>query len=327
MSKPYSILVFLFVAVLLSSCEKKDTSIILPPKGNGTAMQVDMGENYDYQYFISLQQNSIVHISPTKNWDLAFSCDPNSHAIFLNGAKLMSGINTHKLKMTDVGSSDTTDKSKSWTYDNASGNIDSTVIGDWKQNNEVYIIKLSNTNNHVRKIKIISSDIFEYTLQVAELNATNFTTIKIPKKATQNYTYFSFDLLTEVPNVEPDKDTWDLQVTLFNYTFYDQNPILPYVVNGVLINPNGTTAYKDSLSVYNNIDAAFALSVPLSPAKDVIGFDWKKYDIDKNLYTVDNRYSYIVKTKSQSYFKLHFLDFYGPTGIKGSPKFEFEQLK
>lgn len=73
---------FLFVAVLLSSCEKKDTSIILPPKGNGTAMQVDMGENYDYQYFISLQQNSIVHISPTKNWDLAFSCDPNSHAIF-----------------------------------------------------------------------------------------------------------------------------------------------------------------------------------------------------------------------------------------------------
>ena len=67
--------------------------------------------------------------------------------------------------------------------------------------------------------------------------------------------------------------------------------------------------------------------MPLSNHKDVTGFDWKKYDIDKNLYTVDSRYNYIVKTKSDSYYKLRFLDFYSASGIKGSPKFEFLQLK
>ncbi len=320
------IILFLLVATLLS-CEKKDTPITLPAKGDGIAMQVDMGEKYDFQYFISLQNNHIVHISPTRNWDLAFSCDPNSHAVFLNGAKLMSAINTHKSNMADVSVGDTSDKADAWKYDNASGNIDSTVIGDWKKSNEVYIIKLSNTSNKVRKIKFLSEDLFQFKFEVADLPAAVPTVVTIPKRAQYNYTYFSFDFLAEVEDVEPNKSSWDLQVTVYNYTFYDQNPILPYVVTGILLNPTGTSAYKDSVSLYNNINADFALAVPLSNQKDVIGFDWKKYDIDKNLYTVDSRYNFVVKTKDDSYYKLRFLDFYSPSGIKGSPKFEFFQLK
>ncbi len=327
MRKYFHIIISLFIVAILVSCEKKETPITLPAKGDGVAMQVDMGENYEFQYFISLQNNNIVHISPTKNWDLAFSCDPNSHAIYLNGAKLMSAINTHKSNMADVGAGDTSDKADAWKYDNASGNIDSTVIGDWKKSDDVYIIKLSNTSNKVRKIKFLSEDLFQFKFEVADLPAAVPTVITLPKRAQYNYTYFSFDFLAEVPDVEPNKESWDLQVTLYNYTFYDQNPILPYVVNGVLLNPTGTTAYKDSITPYNSINADFALAMPLSNHKDVIGFDWKKYDIDKNLYTVDSRYNYIVKTKSDSYYKLRFLDFYSASGIKGSPKFEFLQLK
>lgn len=327
MTKLPLVYILLFLVVGLVSCEKKDKAITLPAKGDGIAMQVDMGEKYDFQFFISLQNNNIVHISPTKNWDLAFSCDPNSHAVFLNGAKLMSAINTHKSNIADVNISDTSDKADMWKYDNASGSIDSTVIGDWKKNHEVYIIKLNNTSNKVRKIKFLSEDIFEYKIEVADLPASVPMVITIPKRAQYNYTYFSFDFLAEVENVEPNKQSWDLQITSYNFTFYDQNPILPYVVTGILLNPTGTTAYKDSLINYNNINAEFALAAPLSSNKDVIGFDWKKYDIDKNLYTIDNRYSYVIKTKDDSYYKLRFLDFYSQTGVKGSPKFEFQQLK
>ncbi len=318
---------FLFIACIFISCEKKEKPITLPPKGDGTAMQVDMGASYDFQYFISLQNSNIVHISPTRNWDLAFSCAPDNHAIFLNGAKLMSAFNTHKTNFADVGSADTSDKSNVWKYDNASGSMDSTVIGDWKNKQEIFIIKLSNTSNKVRKIKFISEDLFEYKIEVADLPAAIPTTLTIPKRADQNYTYFSFDFLAEVENVEPNKSSWDLQFTLYNYTFYDQNPVLPYVVNGVLLNPNGTSACKDSVTPYNSINAEFALSAPLSTQKDVIGYDWKKYDIDKNLYTVESKYNYIIKTKTGSYYKLRFLDFYSPTGVKGSPRFEFKQLK
>ncbi|MCC7031119.1 MAG: HmuY family protein [Chitinophagaceae bacterium] len=318
---------FVVLSLIFASCEKKETAITLPAKGDGEVLQVDMGSNYDFQYFISLQNNQIVHISPTKNWDLAFSCDPNSHAVFLNGAKLMSAINTRKTNFADVGTADTNDKVQNWKYDNASGLIDSTVLGDWKGKNDIYLIKLSNTSNKVRKIRFLSEDIFEYKIEVSDFPSAVPTTITIPKRADRNYTYFSFDYLAEVENVEPAKSGWDLQVTLYNYTFYDQNPILPYIVNGILLNPSGTAAYKDSLSEYTAINADFALAAPLSTRKDVIGYDWKKYDIDKNLYSVESKYNYIVKTKEGSYFKLRFLDFYSSTGVKGSPKFEFQQLK
>ena len=312
---------------LLVSCEKKDRSITLPPKGDGSVLQVDMGATYEFQYYISLANNAIVHISPTKNWDLAFSCDPNSHAVFMNGAKLMSAINTHKTNFADVGVADTLDKSHEWKYDNASGLIDSTVIGDWKNKNEIFLIKLNSVGNKVRKIRFVSEDIFEFKIEVADFPSAIPTTITIPKRADHNYTYFSFDMLAEVEEVEPNKSGWDLQITLYNYTFYDQNPVLPYIVNGVLLNPNGTSACKDSLTGYTTIDGNFASTLTLSERKDVIGFDWKSYDIDKNLYTVNDKYSYVIKTQSGSYFKLRFLDFYSSSGVKGSPKFEFEQIK
>ena len=322
-----SIYILLISIFLFASCEKKDSPIILPPKGNGNVMHVDMGENYDYQFFISLENNKIVHISSTHNWDLAFSSKPNEHGIYLNGAKLMSAINTHKTNFADVGFTDSLDKGGKWKYDEASGLIDSTAIGDWTQKNEVYLIKLSNTSNQIRKIKFLSEDIYEYKVEVGDINSTEGAVLTILKNKQQNYTYFSFDFLSTVNGVEPNNTDWDIQITTYNYTFFDQNPILPYIVNGALLNPNGTIAYKDSLNVYNNLDENFATSHALSSKKNTIGYDWKKYDIDKNLYSIDNRYSYIIKTQSGQYFKLHFLDFYSSTGIKGSPKFEFEQIK
>lgn len=68
--------------LLFSACEKKETPITLPPKGDGAVMQVDMGETYEYQYFINLQTQQIVHISPISNWDLALQCGENDSAIF-----------------------------------------------------------------------------------------------------------------------------------------------------------------------------------------------------------------------------------------------------
>ncbi len=327
MKNTFSFIVAMLLFCLLLSCEKKEKSITLPPKGDGSVMQVDMGATYEFQYFVSLTNNRIVHISPTKNWDLAFSCDPNSHAVFLNGAKLMSAINTHKTDFADVGAADTLDKAHAWQYDNASGVIDSTVIGDWKNKNEIYLIRLNNAGNKVRKIRFVSEDIFEFKIEVGDFPSAIPVMLSIPKRADHNYTYFSFDMLAEVADVEPTKSSWDLQITLYNYTFYDQTPVLPYVVNGVLLNPHHTSAYKDSLTAYTAIDEAFATSVPLSDRKDVIGFDWKSYDIDKNLYSVVDRYNYVINTQNGSYFKLRFLDFYSADGVKGSPKFEFQQLK
>lgn len=319
---PLLLLIYFF-----SSCEKKDKPIQLPPKGDGQVLSLDMGEDYEFQYFISLQEQKIVHISRIDNWDLAFQTGDNDHAIFLNGGKGMAAYVTGKTDFAAVNATDTIESSRRWKVDQSVGIIDSAAIGEWKNLNYVYMIRLDKEGKQVRKLKVKYEDAFQYIIQVGDINTEIPVEITVIKKKEQNYTYFSFSLLNTVENVEPaNRNTWDLQATLYSYTFYDQNPPLPYVVNGFLTNPGLTFAYCDSTTGYANVTKDMAKGLNFSNFLDIIGYNWKKYDIDKNLYSVDNRYTYIIKTKNNAFFKLRFLDFYSATGVKGSPKFEFQPL-
>ncbi|MBK8684592.1 MAG: hypothetical protein IPN26_06155 [Bacteroidetes bacterium] len=81
------------------SCEQKEKPITLPPKGDGSVMQVDMGEKYEYQYYISLDDQKIVYVSRSDQWDLAFESASDKHAIYLNGGQGMAAIPTGKLNL------------------------------------------------------------------------------------------------------------------------------------------------------------------------------------------------------------------------------------
>lgn len=316
-----------FLLFALVSCERKEKPITLPPKGDGSVMQVEMGDNYEYQFFINLQQEKIVHVSRIDQWDLAFQSEPSQHAVFLNGGKGMAVYPCDKANFEDVNYSDTLKAKANWRYDAQNGSLDSTAIGEWKGKNPVFIVKLNESGTKLRKLQLLSENAFQYTIAVGDIASTVPYTIQINRNLNCNFTYFSFDLLNTVDQVEPGKNAWDIQVTRFNYTFYEPNPPLRYIVNGVLLNPTLTKAYKDSVTDYNLIDEAFALSAPLSSDRNVIGFDWKTYNIDQGLYTIVRKYNYIIKTQQDQYFKMHFLDFYSSTGVKGSPKFEFFRLK
>jgi hypothetical protein len=98
------------------------------------------------------------------------------------------------------------------------------------------------------------------------------------------------------------------------------------VVNGFLLNPNNTQAYHDSLLGYNAINATMAVGFAWQSRWDAIGYLWKSYDLNTNIYTAQSRYTYVVKAQNGALFKMRFLDFYSPLGVKGSPKFEFKPL-
>lgn len=326
--KKISIYIAFFLTLTsLASCLKKDTPITLPAKGNGTLMQVEMGENYEFQYYINLRQNKIVLVNRHDNWDLAFECKPMGHAIFLNSGEDMAAYNTSKHDFASVNGIDVSKASENWQYDRPSGKIDSTAIGDWKFSNNVYIIRLDKDGNKLRKLQITYEDDFQYIIAVGDINSVSSASITIKKNPNQNFVYFSFDLLKIVEGVEPaDKTSWDVQASLYSFIFYDQKPALPYVVNGFILNPNATLGYKDSLNDYNSIDANFINSITLTSQNDIIGYDWKQYDINSNVYSVNKKYNYIIKTQNDAVFKIRFLDFYSATGVKGSPKFEFNQI-
>lgn len=301
----------------------------MPPKGDGSVMTADMGSNYEYQYFVSLQENKIIHISKNDTWHLAFETTQDGYKILLNGGTGMAAMKIQKSDFKNVNSNDTIGLSRNWVVDRMSGDIDSSAIGDWKKEEAVYLIRLNPEGTKIRKLKITYVDAFQYIIEIGDINSTQATQFTLVKKASQNYTYFSFDFLTTVDNVEPqNKNDWDIQITKYSYVFYEQNPPLPYIVVGVLLNPTNTLAYKDSLTDFNNINESFVSNLSFQKNPQIIGFDWKTYDIDKNIYTIDRRYNYIVKnTNNNAIVKLRFLDFYSSTGLKGSPKFELKRVK
>ena len=323
----YAFHLLFVILFFFASCEKKDNPITLPAKGDGSIMQVDMGENYDYQFYINLDLGKVVHATKNNLYHLAFQSGDNQQGVLTNSGQGMAVYNTGKSDFAAVDFNDTSIAYRNWKYDAPSNEIDSSAIGNWGSKSNIYLIKLGKTNARVRKFQIKYVDAFQYMIHVGDLNSTTGADITIFKNKDQVYTYFSFDFLTTVDDVEPAPNVkWDFVITLYNNTFYDQNPALPYVVNGVLYQP-ATVGTVDSNSVYNAINKEFASTRAFVSKKDVIGYSWKNYDRDQNLYTVNNKYNYIIQNGNGRFYKLRFLDFYSSTGIKGSPKFEYKVLQ
>lgn len=124
---------------------------------------------------------------------------------------------------------------------------------------------------------------------------------------------------------DPPKTDWDIVFTRYRYIYYSLNNF-PYLVSGVLSNPYNTWVSPDSV---NNFTAINAPAPPntYTNKRDVIGFDWKNYNFDNGRYEVRKEKNYIIRTQENAEWKLHFLDFYSTTGMKGSPMFEFERIR
>ena len=74
------------------------------------------------------------------------------------------------------------------------------------------------------------------------------------------------------------RQRWDLCFTQYSTILYDDNNVAtPYLVRGVYINMNGTTAARDTINSFNDITANDISDYTFSSAQDAIGYDWKDY--------------------------------------------------
>jgi hypothetical protein len=323
----YGSLFLLFLVLLVTSCEKAEKAIRLPDKGPAQMVRVDMGEDYEDQIFFDFETGQPVMTSKVFSWDLAFENGANGYHIFINGGKNVLVYNSQMtnpdlvLNTSSVGTED-------WRFDAPSALPDSTAIGEWRNTsgqskNEVYLIKLP--GDVFKKIVIESVSSTEYVLQYGDMSGP-MNTITISKNDAYNYSYFSFDNGGHIPMPEPPKATWDIVFTQYRFIYYELNNF-PYLVNGALLNPYNTTGKVDTLTPYENIDYNHVLnSGPFSDHRDVIGFLWKKYNFGNGRYEIMPGRTYIVKNRNAQVWKLKFLDFYSPTGLKGSPSFQFERI-
>lgn len=324
----------------ISSCQKPDKPITLPEKGTSQHSTVDMGEDYLEQFFYNIEDGKVVYTSYVNSWDLAFEASPAGYHVFMNGAKSSSiyVYNTHKTSLADVTGPPAGLKESEWGYDAPCGTPDSTYIGDWRKpngmsKNEVYIVRWSpdGLKYTYYKLMIVSMNADNYIISYGYCDNGTTKTLTLPKDHDYNFTYFTFEDGGKILLPEPPKNTWDIVFTRYRHIYYDYPgyPFFPYTVTGVLLNPYNTTAAADSTSGYENIKTQNITTTKFSKDRNVIGFDWKSYDRDPSVgkYTVNKNKCYIIKTRDEQFWKLHFIDYYSSLGVKGSPSFEYERLQ
>lgn len=318
-------LLIVVITFFFFSCEKKELPAPVYDRGYVNTVQVEMTSNYKNQVWVSLSENKIVSTNYKTDWDLAFEASPSGNHIILNSSKAMKVYKTNFASLSQVN--DTVGLGVNAKADVPSGNMDSTAIGDWQTNNTVYVVNrgYSETGQQLGyyKIKINSFSSIQFVFEYANISGSQVYQGSVSKDDAYNFMYFSFASNQQV-SIEPKKTQYDLCFTQYTHVF--TNPFQYYQVVGALNNTFNTRITKISDKAFSDVFINDTLGRIFDKAKNVIGYDWKSYDLNTSQYTVDPGKVFIVHDSKGFYFKLHFIDFYNAQGIKGYPTLEFKKL-
>ncbi|MBL4707850.1 MAG: HmuY family protein [Flavobacteriales bacterium] len=334
-------LLIVFITFLFTACEKEELPLPAPiANQGGTPIDTTGGENlivkgalvtngvtmesdYRNQIWFDLGTNSIVKTNLRTDWDLAFDCNLNDNILYLNAALNASVAFTNEIDFMLVNS----DAGLTYVYEHQSGRSGKLAIGDVSNQRNVFIIdrgfnpKGKALGKWKAQITLVQDG--DYYLTCSKLNGDDLTTSILSKKPQYNKIAYSFNTLTEL-QIEPAKTDYDICFTQYTHVF--ENPPIPYSVNGAIINSYNTEVAEEFNLDFNAITRSHAEGLFYSYDLDIIGYDWKNFSLQDNIFTVYSNKNYLIKDASGNLFKLHFLDFYDENGVKGTPSFEFLRL-
>lgn len=325
---------FGLLAFALAGCIPEEEPIAPFDRGDAITSVIGMGSDYGTQVFFDLGEARVVAEKPVAGWDLGFRCDPEGYHILLNGGLIASVSDLGPVEF-DHPVTGSEAKGLTYSYDRPSGEWDSTAFGEWwtgaepsiESKRHLYIVDRgyspAGKSLGYARVMILSATPSDYTVRTAALNNSNDHTITIPRDPERNLVGLSFDS-DEPVEIEPRRDEWDLLFTRYTHIFYEPD-FTPYSVTGILLNRFNTTAAVDSGGMFAGVTAAATDSIDFSSALDAIGYDWKTYDLNAGLFTVDSPV-YLVRDSRGFIYKLHLLDFYNTSGEKGYPTMESQTL-
>ncbi len=312
---------------LFFSCEQRELPIKPHNSGDIILSQIELESDYKNQVYYSIDSNQVISQNLKTDWDLGFESSDLGWRIILNSSTYSQATEIIDLDFYDVIDIDQHD----WRWDNPKGVDYGTAIGDYRENLSFYIIdrgyNLNGNKRGYRKMRVDSVTDSYYIVTYANLDNSDETTLQIDKSNGTYFNYFSFESQSLL-NIAPTDIDWDLLFTQYTHIYPDNETTPSYLVTGVLINyVKGIEVAKDTLNSFNDITYEMAtVSYEYLKEQDFIGFSWKSYDFDNQLYIVDPQIIYIIKTPIGRYYKLHFMDFYNSIGEKGYPKFEIQEL-
>lgn len=312
--------------VFLSSCMKEEQPIQPHEPGELETNQVEMGIYYPDQVWFDMETGMEVARNHKTDWDLAFENNTPGWRITMNSAlnaRLAKTGTTDITQVTDTTGAD-------WLWDEFSGNLDSTAMGDWRDNPEIYILKRGQDEfgKYLGTTKLLIDSVSDthFHFRHAEISQTNWTSATIAKDSNYFFSYFSLKGTGNQVQIAPPTKDWDLLFTQYTFVFYDMIPIVPYLVTGVVLNHNQTYSRKVFDKSFESITSKDLVNYDANQRIDNIGYDWKWYDFDARLYITDPSKNYVFISQTGKAYKIHFLDWYNENGEKGTPTFEYAEL-
>lgn len=306
-------------------CDKGEIPVEPREAGDVITAQVEMGSDYRHVIYYNLLSNRIVHSHLKTDWDLGFETGVDGWHVILNTSKAMAASLTFDQWLSEVNN----DNDAVWGNDAPSGNLDSTAIGDWVNDPQVFLIDrgYDYSANALGVMKIrIEETATGYRIHFADVAATDSTMLEFDKDDNVNFVCVSLEGSGFISDIEPNKEDWHLKFTQYTHVFVEDGEVIPYTVTGALLNPYQMEGLLYTETPFDSIDLDLATSFMYSQAIDVVGYGWKYYDFDLASYTVYPEMGYLLKNSDGIHWKLHFIDFYTQNGEKGAPMFEFQEL-
>ncbi|RAW02357.1 HmuY family protein [Pseudochryseolinea flava] len=225
-------------------------------------------------------------------------------------------------------------QSNQW-IDSPTGDLSKAAIAEVSSTadeNKVYIVNLGKnadgTQRGWKKIRVVRNG-NNYTLQHADINATNFVTVEISRDADYHFNYVKIG--EGVVNVEPKKDKWDIAFTVFtNTTPAGPGLIVPYVFQDIVLQNLYATETAELLTSaagsYEDFEEADLASVTFSSSQINIGSKWRSGGGPGTPPALKEDRFYIVKDSGGNIYKLKFTAL-TQNGERGRPQIQFSLLK
>lgn len=291
----------------------------------GQSESLSMGPGYATDIFYSFENGTVKEIT-RESWDIAFYTPKFSAGIIVNGGK-GAYLFTYPIGDTSNWSSvDTSGIDETWkpiynsptVWEDGAFNVNATGHPDygWGTYNmathnltgdSIYIIKIPFGINYVyKKLWIVGKQSLAniYTIRYADIDGSNETEASIEVEPYENKRFIYYSLINdEVIDRDPESDIWDILFTKYwDLTEDNEGNWVPYLVTGATSNVGlYASKYYPVADDFNNW-----FEMPFDSAKNVIGYDWKSFDMGTFSWQIADSTAFFAKNNTGDVYKLTF---------------------
>jgi hypothetical protein len=304
------------------------------------------GAQFPNKVFIDLSANRTTAVN-RNNWDLGFYCGGDDFRVTLNSSTAMMAKQLAKTDLTQVTTADTVGLSTLVAFslysptnaqlpfiDYPNGDLTRTAIAAVSEDpaqNKVYVVNRgSGPGNPApargwKKIRVLR-DGNGYKIQYADLGATTFQEMVIPKEDAYHFTYLSFE--TGRLKVDPEKKKWDLAWTYFSNVSNFGGGEVPYLFQDIILLNRGVQSVRlmNTTKAFDAFSEADLAGLSFSSSQIAIGADWRSGGGPGTAPAVRTDRYYIVKDPGNNYYKVRFTAL-TQNGERGYPAYEAVLVK